>query len=287
MTNNNVKRQATVLISKSNFDLVQCFCIVDDFFKAIGSCNGDSRGRKPTLSVSEYVSICLLQQVYEISCLKRLYELLRDRFGCDFRLPEYNNFVSGMNKVSVYCLLFVKAVLGVRNTTAGDICFCDGTKIEVCRIYREKRCKTMKCIATKSKSTTGWWYGLKLHVLSDKHGNLMKIKFTTATTSERVILSEFMDTVQDSIIVADAGYVSRDLDIQASKHNNKLLTAVRKNMKTLATIYDNTCMNMRSRIETVFDILKERYHLVSSSPRSVSGYLAHYIRAIFCYLVLG
>jgi Transposase DDE domain len=287
MTNNNVNQQTTALISKKNFDLVTCFCVVDDFFGAVGCLNRTNRGRKPVLSVSEYVTICLLGQVYEIGCLKRLYELLRDKFRGEFRLPDYNNFVSGMNNVSVYCVLFVKAVVYMRNTSSGDVCFCDGTKIEVCKIYREKRCKTMKCIATKSKSTTGWWYGLRLHVLSDKYGNLMRIKFTTATTGEREVLSEFLNQIKDSVVVADAGYVSRDLDVKASQNNNKLLTAVRKNMKTLATLYDNRCMNMRSRIETVFDVLKSRYHLVTSLPRSITGYLAHYMRTIFCYVVLG
>ena len=278
---------STIGISKNNFDIVTCFCIVDDFFSIVDKRGVSARGRKPVLSVSEFVTICLLGQVYEVSCLKRLYELLRDKFTEDFKLPDYNNFVIGMNRVSVYCIMFIKAVLSMRDTTSGDICFCDGTKIEVCKIYRENRHKTMRSIATKSKSTTGWWYGLKLHVLCDKQGNLMKIKFTTATTSERSVLSEFMNQIHDSVIVADAGYISKDLDIRASLNQNKLLTAVRKNMKTLATLYDNRCMNMRSRIETVFDILKERYKLVTSSPRSVSGYLAHYIRAIFCYLILG
>jgi hypothetical protein len=44
---------------------------------------------------------------------------------------------------------------------------------------------------------------------------------------------------------------------------------------------------MRSRIETVFNILKERYGLVTSLPRSINGYLSHYIRVLFCYLVIG
>jgi hypothetical protein len=59
------------------------------------------------------------------------------------------------------------------------------------------------------------------------------------------------------------------------------------NMKTLATLWQNKCMNMRSRIETVFDVLKERYGLVTSLPRSVDGYIAHYIRYLFAYLVLN
>jgi hypothetical protein len=114
----------------------------------------------------------------------------------------------------------------------------------------------------------------------------MKLRFTTATTIERSILSEFLDELHDSIIVGDAGYLSSELDLKAHKNNNILLTAKRLNMKTLATIWQNKCMNMRSRIETVFDVLKERHKLITSLPRSLHGYLAHYIRCLFGYMVL-
>jgi Transposase DDE domain len=272
------------LISTKNFDLVKCFCIVDDFFRYF---NTAKCGRKSILCTSELVTIWLIGKVYEVSCLKRLYELVSDRFSGDFRLPSYKNFVMGMNQSSVYMLVFVQSVLGLTKSTNGDICFIDGTKLEVCKIYREGKHKTMRLLARKSKSTTGWYYGLKLHLLCDKNGNLIRIKFTTATVDERLPLQEFMESMTESVFVGDAGYVSSELEIQANKNRNILLTAKRKNMKTLATIWNNKVMNMRSRIETVFDVLKERYNLVTSLPRSISGYLAHYIRTIFAYMILN
>ena len=62
------------------------------------------------------------------------------------------------------------------------------------------------------------------------------------------------------------------------------VTATRKNMKVLATVYHRKLLNLRSKVETVFSVLKERYHIVISLPRSVNGYLAHYIRSIFSYI---
>ena len=144
----------------------------------------------------------------------------------------------------------------------------------------------MRLLARNSKSATGWYYGLKLHLLCDKQGNLVRIKFTT-TVDERLLLVEFMKSMTESIFVGDAGYVSGELEILANKNNNILLTAKRKNMKTLAIVWQNKCMNMRSRVETVFGVLKERYGLVTSLPRSISGYLAHYIRTIFAYMILN
>jgi len=273
-------------ISRKNFDLVKWYCIIDDFFQTIGS-SGKKIGRPACLRVSEVVTICLIGHMYEIPCLKRLYELVRDCFAHDFTLPSYRNFVVAMNGGTRDMLLFINTLVSTCNTTNGGICFVDGTKIEVCKIYREKRHKTMKHLATKSTSTTGWWYGLKLHCICDSSGNLMKMKITTATTGEREVLSSFLEELHDSIIVGDAGYLSRDLERKAEKNNNILLTAKRKNMNTLAGKWQQKAMNMRSRIETVFDVLKERYKLVTSLPRSINGYLAHYIRCLFGYLVLG
>jgi Transposase DDE domain len=100
----------------------------------------------------------------------------------------------------------------------------------------------MKSLSTKSKSTTGWFYGLRLHVLCDQDGNLMQFKFTTATTVEREVLDEFLGKIKSCIVVADAGYVSKELNQKASQNDSVLLTAVRKNMKTLATIFQNKCI---------------------------------------------
>jgi Transposase DDE domain len=276
----------TPLIDTNNFDVVQCYCIVDDFFGLLNKLKPNKKGRKSTLKVSELVTICLIGKAYEVQCLRRLYELVRDRFNHDFKLPSYKSFVVSMNLASKNILIFVQTVLSLINNTNGDICFVDGTKLEVCKIYRESKHKTMKLLATKSKSTTGWYYGLKLHLLCDKQGNLIRIKFTTATVDERIPLKEFMESMTNTILVADAGYVSKELDKYANSFNNILLTAKRKNMKTLATMWQNKCMNMRSRIESVFSELKERLGLVSSLPRSISGYLAHYVRCLFAYMVL-
>jgi Transposase DDE domain len=282
-TNNS---NCTTTISTNNFDLVTSYCILDDFFKFFDTENDFKPGRKPSLTISEIATITLIGLVYECGCLKSLYKLLFDKFKFDFKLPAYQNFVNLMNKNSKYLLKLIFLLCSINNKQFGIITFCDSTKLEVCKIYREHKHQTMKVLATKSKSTTGWFYGLRLHLLCDQDGNLMQIKFTTATTGERQVLDEFLGKIKECTIVADAGYLSKELEQRAAQNNNLLLTAVRKNMKTLSTVWQNKCMNLRSRIESVFGELKERYDLVTSLPRSINGYFAHYIRCLFGYMVL-
>src|SRR3990167_2040219 len=45
-------------------------------------------------------------------------------------------------------------------------------------------------------------------------------------------------------------------------------------------------LSQRSAIESAFDYLKEHLHLVTSFPRSVYGYLAHYAMVLLGYQVL-
>ena len=40
---------------------------------------------------------------------------------------------------------------------------------------------------------------------------------------------------------------------------------------------------MRPKVEAVFGLLKERFSLVTHYPRSIAGYLAHYLRTLLAY----
>jgi hypothetical protein len=286
MKNKKTISKTTQVNKSESFDLVQWFCIIDDFFKLIKP-EEVRVGRKPTLTISELATIILIGARYECGCLKSLYSLIKERFSIDFTIPNYQNFVCLMNKYSIHCMNMIQYLVSIFKNQKGVITFCDSTKLEVCKIYREYAHKVMRLVATKSKSTTGWFYGMRLHILCDRDGKLMGIRITTASTGERCILERFMDSISECIIVADAGYVSNTLNKKAAINKNILLTAVRKNMRTVATNFQNKCMNMRSRIETVFGVMKGRYNLVSSLPRSINGYLAHYIRSIFAYRLLG
>ena len=160
----------------------------------------------------------------------------------------------------------------------------DSTAIPVCKNIRIYAHKVMKKIATRSKTTTGWFYGLKLHIVTDLKRNILMMKFTTGNIDDRVVLDGFLYQLKNSLVLADAGYISSKLQQKAIHRNNVILTSVRKNMKKLATPLQIFLLNMRGRIESVFSVLKERLGLITSLPRSENGYLAHYSRVLFGYL---
>lgn len=266
-----------------NQNIVEVFCVLDDFADLIRNRSGS--GRKPTLSLSEVATISLIRSEYAIRTWKALYLLLTDKFSQEFRLPNYKNFVETMNKRAFELLVLINGLLQISKEKAGVIKLIDSTAIPVCHNKRIKKHKTMKRLASRKKSTMGWFYGLKLHIVSDLHGNLLEIHFTTGSVDDRVVLDKVLEKLKDSIVIADAGYVSKTLEEKALKNRNILITVVRNNMKKMTTPIHNYLLNLRSRVETVFSILKEKLGLVTSLPRSEMGYIAHYIHCIFGYII--
>lgn len=216
-----------------------------------------------------------------------MYTLLTERFSSEFHLPSYKSFVEAMNQYTPHLWVMIHLLLQMKNKQSGVIKLVDSTPIPVCHNMRIRSHKVLKRLATRSKSTMGWFYGLKLHAITDHKGNLIHIMFTTANVDDRKILDRFLNFIEKSIIIGDAGYLSPRLEKKAATGGNILLTGTRKNMKKLTTPLHIFLLNMRVRIEPVFSVIKERYGLLTSLPRSELGYLAHYIRVIFAYLFIS
>jgi IS5 family transposase len=178
----------------------------------------------------------------------------------------------------------IQVLAGMHRSQAGVIKIADSTAIPVCKIYRASSNKVMKRLASKSKGTTGWFYGIRLHTVVDLQGHILRLAFTTARVGEREVLERFFESLQNSLILADAGYLSKELAKRARLKNIVLLTPSRKNMKKITTILQNLLLNLRGRVETVYSVLKERMGLVSTLARSVNGYISHCIRVIFTYM---
>lgn len=269
-------------LTNNCFDLVDTLCIFDDLATMIFP-NIYTTGRPRTLTISEIATISLIKTRFNIRDLKHLYYLLVTKFSSEFHLPSYKSFVESINHYAPYLLVLIM-LFSFNNKCSGTIKIIDSTGIPVCKNIRIYAHKVMKSIATRSKTTTGWFYGVKLHLLIDLKKTILGVRFTTANVGDRKVLDRFLDTLQRSIILADAGYLSPTLEEKAHERLNILLTSTRKNMKKLATAFHIFLLNLRPRIESVFSVLKERLGLVTSLPRSIKGYFSHYIRTIFSYM---
>jgi Transposase DDE domain len=286
MTNKNYIAQ---LNNTTNFDIVKTYCLFDDTVQDLKlSRISDKGGRPPCLSFSDIALISLLKSRYGVGCWKQMYMLLVDRFSNYFQLPAYQNFVKAMNDYSYILILIINGILARNRRNCHKIKFIDSTIIPVCTKLNISSHKVMQDYATLSKSTTGWFFGLKLHTVIDYDNKPLYFALTTGKTDDRAILPYIFNLFDNSVFVADKGYQSQEKEESAKQYNHILLTGKKKSskQKILASWFDIHLLHERARIEVVFSVLKERLHLINTLSRSVKGVLSHYVHTLFGYLLL-
>ena len=236
------------------------------------------KGRKPKLTNSEAVTCVVLKQRQNIATKKSLYEIVEAPLS-------YNRFVVALNRTGKYLAHIITAVLQLLGKSSHPLKFTDSTDLPVCLNKNGKSHRTMKGLATWSKTGKGWFYGLKLHLTSDVKGKILALKLTSGGSDDRGIFRQMNDKLR-GLFVADAGYVSESLARDFFLDSERcLLTAVRANMKKLATDLQIALVRLRMRIEIHFRVLKLCYGLVTSFPRSIDGHLTHYLAAITAHLL--
>jgi hypothetical protein len=64
------------------------------------------------------------------------------------------------------------------------ISYMDSTSLAVCHPKRISRNKVFKGFAALGKTTKGWFLGLKLHIIINEKGGLMRIKLTPGNVDD-------------------------------------------------------------------------------------------------------
>lgn len=235
------------------------------------------KGRKPTLKNSEAVTCAVLWRRQNIASKKSLYEILEP--PC-----QYNAFVRAINRAGTYLALITALILKVLARGTHTIKFTDATDLPVCLTKNARSHRTMDGLAAWSKTSKGWFYGLKLHLSADLVGRVLALRFTPGNSDDRAVFRK-MNAALSGLFVADAGYVSDTLTRDFFKEGERLLiTALRTNTKRIAADWQIALLNLRMRVEVHFRSLKLRYGIVTSLPRSVDGYLTHYLAAVVAHL---
>lgn len=253
--------------------------IVTFFFKTLKFNQREHpNGRKPILSNSEIVTCVIFKQRQNIATKKSLYEILEPPLS-------YNRFVASLNRAATYLARMITAIMKFLQKGAHFIKFTDSTDIPVCLYKNAGRHKTMGALSAFSKSSKGPFYGLKLHLSADVEGRVFSIKLTPGNTDDRRVFRRLNEKLR-GLFVCDAGYVGEKFERDFFIENERVvITGSRKNMKKLSATWQIAVLCLRMRIEIHFRMLKVCYGLVTSFPRSIDGYLTHYLAAIAAHLL--
>jgi hypothetical protein len=269
--------------------LTYLFCDVDDFcqtFIAEWQKNQLDQGKKKRLrphrmSDSEMITILVAYhqagfRTFKWFYLKHVQRYWRAEFP---NLLSYNRFIELMPKLLVPLTAFMASRRGV----SAGIAFIDSTPLGVCENIRIPRHKTFTHEAGRGKSSTGWFYGFKLHLIVNDQGEILSFCITPGNVDDRKPVPDLVKSLTGKLF-GDRGYISRKLTDLLAHQNVTLITTLKKNMKPQALdAFDKVLLRKRSIIETINDQLKNIGDLEHSRHRSLSNYLSNIIACLVAY----
>lgn len=270
-------------------DLTALFVGVDDFwlsFRAAyqqrliadGKCH---RQRDGSLDTSEIMTILIAFQTSQFRTFKHFYLYLLRHHRHDFPgLVAYSRFVSLMPRVTLPLLAYL--MMRCRGRVTG-ISFIDSTALKVCGPKRISRHRVFDGRAAIGKTTMGWFYGFKLHLIINDRGELLALNLTPGNTDDRQPVPTMARGLWGRLF-ADKGYISQRLFEELWAGGLKLITSVRKNMSNrLMAMEEKILLRKRSLIETVNDQLKNVCQIEHTRHRSPANFLAHLLAGLIAY----
>ena len=274
--------------------ITEIFVKVDDFcnefeheFKkhAITSdASVKKRNRKATLCDSEIITILIAFHGGQFRNFKHFYlhfvcSELDDLFPA---VVSYNRFIELSHRSALPFMFFLHHCC--RGECTG-ISFIDSTVLRVCHKKRIKRNKVFKDVAKVGKSTMGWFFGFKLHLIINDKGEILSFYLTQGNVDDRNIkaITKMTEELFGKLF-GDKGYISKALSDILFGNGIQLITAVKRNMKEKAlSNEEKILLRKRSVIETVNDELKNICQVEHTRHRSISGFLLNIISAIAAY----
>jgi len=271
--------------------LTQIFVDIDDFMKEYEPiinknliANGKKRQRDTQLSMSEIMTIVVYfhrsgYRNFKDYYIKYVQKYLNGEFP---NLLSYKRFNALISRVLIPLSAFMKSQRCGQNT---GITFVDSTTLEVCHTRRIHNHKVFKDMAQRGKSSTGWFYGFKLHLLVNEVGEIVNFVFTKGNVDDRN--SSLMDKLTSNIkgkLFGDKGYLSKKLFDELFAKGIQLITKVKRNMKNiLMPLLDKLLLRKRALIESVNDQLKNISQLEHTRHRSPLNAMVNWVSSLVAY----
>jgi hypothetical protein len=269
--------------------LVEKFCCVDDYCQEYERKQTSERlgaerhkpGPQCGLVSSEIITILIHFHESGYRTFKAYYQkYVQTQLRGEFPgLVSYTRFIELMPRVAHPLFGFLLS----QRVKCSGIAFADSTCLEVCHPKRIARHKVFAGLAQRGKSSMGWFFGFKLHLIVNECGDLLSFRLTPGNVDDRQPLPALAAGLWGKLF-ADKGYLSQPLTAQLLHHGLRLVTPIRKNMPNrLLPLLDKLWLRKRVLIETINDQLKNIQQIDHSRHRSPTNFLLNLLAGLVAY----
>jgi hypothetical protein len=196
------------------------------------------------------------------------------------RLVSYTRFVDLMPRYLVPLAVY----LHLQRGESTGISFIDSTSLAVCHPARIQRHRVFRVDARRGKTSVGWFYGFKLHLVVNDRGELLAFCLSPGNLDDRKPVPRLVRRLFGRLF-GDKGYISAPLAEQLFLAQGlRLITKLRKNMRNqLLPFADKLLLRKRALIESIIDQLKNVSQIEHSRHRTPTHFLVHLLAGLAAY----
>lgn len=269
---------------------LELFCSVDDVWQqfaptwqqALLTSGQRQRMREAQLYPSEIMTILILFhqshsrdfKAYDTQYVQRH---LRSEFP---GLVSYQRMVELMPTVVVPLVAYLHTRMG----QCTGISFIDSTPLAVCHNARIHSHRVFEGRAARGKTSVGWFFGFKLHLVVNDQGERLAFCLTPGNVDDRNPVPKLATGLLGKLF-GDKGYLSQPLAPHLLVTQGlQLITKLRKKMHNrLLNWSDKLLLRKRAIIETITDQLTNISQIEHSRHRSPINFLVNLIAGLIAY----
>lgn len=268
-------------------EIVTLFCEIDDFCTQLEPelnrylLPVRQRERESRMHLSEVMTILVWFHVVGYRNFKQFYlhevsKHLRHEFP---HLVSYNRFVELQRAALLPLCIYLKSRYG----ECSGLSFIDSTPLAVCHNRRIHSHQVFAEVAARGKSSVGWFYGFKLHLVVNDAGELLTCCLTPGNVDDRKPVPQLVKELWGKLF-GDKGYLSQPLREQLLDQDLQLITKLRRNMQNkLIPLMDKLLLRKRAILETIVDQLKNISQIEHTRHRSVWNFMGNLIAGLIAY----
>jgi hypothetical protein len=188
--------------------LTALYVFVDDFLLTRSALAHWRRSphRSPAFADAEVLTIALLQGCLEVASLKQTYRLVAHNYRSAFpHLCSYRQWIARLQALTaqISALLAATTQLPAHHPAFYLI---DAKPLPVCHRLRHGRVRLLREDgAYWGKTSKGWFFGFKLHLLRHIEGRIVNVVLTPGNWDDRAPVLTLLDGVDGGVTLGDLG----------------------------------------------------------------------------------
>jgi hypothetical protein len=241
--------------------MMEIYCFTADFLQARPSCARWRRSpnSQPAFTDAEVLTIALLQGSLGVATLKQTYLLVRSNWRAAFpTLCSYRQWVARLHALTAVVGHLLRAIR-LRLVEADNFYLLDSKPIPVCASLRHGPARLLRDDgAYFGKSSRGWFFGFKLHLLVAERGHVLCAILTPGNWSDWAAAPALSEAVAGGAALGDLGYSG--VELAATIYEGTVLLLL--NVGDGGRLYSAgraLLPSVRQRVETVFSQLWSRF----------------------------